>query len=509
MDSSTERPQQGYHYEDQLYDPVQYHELAYNAHPAYLMTPQYKTPAPIEYIIPWESETVLTHATTSKSPPKVSWFDRLNDGWTPEIASEVFSVVSLLAMIILLSRLEGRPLSTCTIAVSPNAVIAILSIASKALLIYALGQTISQLKWLHLIKKPDSLEVLQHYDDASRGPLGAVRMFWTVRSASLVAYLGCLTILLALAFEPFSQQLLHFDERVMTYPDLQSSVSFSTVYDFQAEGVDGGSAVIDNPMTAATVNGVYDIVKDPPFSCPGSTLSASIIRFPEDTSTGRSTMDNWMATMQAYECILSFCGRRYSSWNTTNGSLSRGEEQVIKLNNSDSAGGLRVLAPLDPSDSLGTSDGNNSFWINFLDGENLASILTSVFTRQQIGAVGLYSSPDIIATMDNVAKGMSYRMMSGPSSTTINGEVYGTQTYIRVRWPWITLLVALAVASSFCLIAAIIMTRQTKRRIWKSSLTPFLFSDVLYTLTSASERPFRDYKQFQARSRTFASHLRR
>jgi hypothetical protein len=354
----------------------------------------------------------------------------------------------------------------------------------------------------------------------------------------------------------------------------------------------------DNPMTAATVNGVYNVVKDPPFSCPGSTCSyptfttfgicsecdditstikktrlnttwgelwafrtpsnltlqasaasdahsgfrhtlinatadyvnsefaglgmpvrTSIIRFPDDESTGRSNMSNWMDTMQAYECILSFCGRRYVNWNTTNGTLSRGEEQIIKLNNSDiPAEGepwFRVLAPLDPSESLGTSDGNNSFRVNYLDGENIATILASVFTSgqipsgQQIGAVALYSSPDIIATMDNVAKGMSYRMMSGPNSTTVYGEVYSTQTYIRVRWPWITLLVALDVASSFCLIAAIIMTRQTKQRIWKSSLAPFLLSDISYPLTSASKRPFGGYEQRQSRSRTIASHLSR
>jgi hypothetical protein len=173
MDSSTERPRQGYHYEGQLYDPVQYHEHSHNVHQGYLTTHQYSTPqgysvpqespAPTEYVVPWQSETELVQATTSGPPSKIYWFDRLNNGWIPEIVSELFSVASLLAMIILLSRLEGRPLSTWTIAVSPNAVIAILSIASKASLIYALGQAISQLKWLHLMKKPDRwADVLQH-----------------------------------------------------------------------------------------------------------------------------------------------------------------------------------------------------------------------------------------------------------------------------------------------------------------------------------------------------------
>ncbi|KAI0435269.1 hypothetical protein F5Y09DRAFT_293549 [Xylaria sp. FL1042] len=600
MDLGANSPPRGYFDASQAYEPVQFYETTYNPHYDNLATPD-PTPkaAPGG---PWQTEAEWTEAPAASKPPSnLSWFDRLNKGWTPEIFSQACSVLFLLALIILLSRLEGRPLSTWTIAVAPNAVIAILSIASKASLIYALGQAISQLKWLHLLKKPENLQDLQRYDDASRGPLGAIRMFWTVRSASLVAYLGSLTILLALAFEPFSQQLLHFDERVITYPYQRSSVPLSTVYDYDAQGVDGVSSVIvgprDNPMRAAVVNGIYDVVKDPPFTCPGATCSyptfttmgvcseceditstivktqvnvsfgqlwsyrtpnnltieasavqdahsgfshtlanatavalnsafaglgmpvrTGIIRFPDDQSTGRSNIGNWMDTMQAYECKLSFCGRRFVGWNITNGTITPGEDQIINLNNSDvpshSAPWYRVLAPLNASDSLGIRNGNNSFQINYLDGENMAEILSSVFNvvgeipeNQQIGPLALYSSPDIMATVDNVAKGMSYRMMSGPNSTTTYGDVYETQTYMRVRWPWITLLVALVVASSFCLIAVIVMTRQAQQLIWKSSLTPLLLPDVSYLLTSARERPFENYTELRTRSRTIASHL--
>ncbi|KAI0442753.1 hypothetical protein F4803DRAFT_517826 [Xylaria telfairii] len=428
-------------------------------------------------------------------------------------------------------------------------------------------------------------------------------MFWTVRSGHFIAYLGCVIILLALAFEPFSQQLLHFGERVITVPGTQSSVSFSTAYDFQSDGVDGVSAVIvgprDNPMTAAAVNGVYDVVKDPPFDCPGSTcgyptfttfgvcsectditktitkkllnstwqqiysfttpgnltmlasastdahsgfkhtltnatakalnpafaglgmpVHTAIIRFPDDQEDGRSTMQNWLDTMQAYECTISFCGRRYSGWNTTNGTLSRGQEDIIKLNNSDvpvaDAPWYRTLAPLDPAESLGANAINNSFQISYLDGENIESILSSIFTitnslpsNQQIGASALYNSLDVIATMDNVAKGMSYHMMSGPNSTTIHGEVFSTQAYMTVHWPWITPLVAVVVASTFCLITVIFLTRKTNQLVWKSSLTPLLLPDVSYMLTSSGGKPTHDQSQMRSRTMTITKHLTR
>ncbi|RYC61420.1 hypothetical protein CHU98_g4801 [Xylaria longipes] len=616
--SGAQNPPQGYSYSyNQPYDAKYAQDISDHSHYDYLTAHQYSSPQ--EYVmhdyampqayfvpkenVPWHNVTETTQETALKPPSKISLWDRLNSGWGPEIFSQVCSVLFLLALIILLSRLDGQPLSTWTIAVSPNAVISILSIASKASLIYALGQTISQLKWLHLTKKPDSLADLQHYDDASRGPLGAFRMFWKVRSGHFIAYIGCVIILLALAFEPFSQQLLHFEERVITIPDTQSSVSFSTAYDFQGDGVDGASAVIvgprDNPMTAAAVNGVYDVVKDPPFDCPGSTCSyptfttfgvcsecaditktitkktlsttyqkvysfttpgnltmqasastdahsgfkhtltnatakglntqfaglgmpvrAGVIRFPDDQADTRLTIDNWMDTMQAYECTISFCGRQYSGWNTTNGTISPGEEQIIKLNNSDvptaDAPWYRLLAPLDPAKSLGADLANNSFRINYLDGENIESILMSIFTisnelpaNQQIGASALYSSPDVIATIDNVAKGISYHMMSGPNSTTVHGEVYSTQAYMSVHWPWITPLVVVVVASAFCLIAVILITRKAKQLIWKSSLTPLLLPDVSYMLAGSSERPMDDHSQLRSRTMTIARHLTR
>ncbi|KAI1435306.1 hypothetical protein GGR50DRAFT_657839 [Xylaria sp. CBS 124048] len=609
VDSGTESPPQEYgHASPSSYGPAQYHELPYNPQhdnftPEPYIVPQgYVVPEvsrlSTDYHTPPQIDSGSEHTTKTEPKPhaKIPWFERLNRGWAAEIASELFSVVSLLATVILLSEIDGRPLSSWTIAVSPNAVISILSIAAKASFIYALGQAISQLKWLHLFRNPENLSVLQSYDDASRGPLGAFRMFWVVRSASLVAYLGCLTVILALAFEPFSQQLLHFDERNVAYPDKQSSVSYSTMYDFGDQGVDGVSAVIvgprDNPMTAAIVNGIYDVVKDPPFDCPGSncgfpnfttfgvssecddvsssivktkikdtfeqiwsfrtpgnlTMEATmgddphnglyythanstlrslsfglgmpvkiaIIRFLGEPYTDQFTWDNWVDTVQAYECTLSLCGRQFTNWNTTNGTLSHGEERIIKLNQTTTTfkddPRFRVFTPLDPSDSLGTGDGNNSYVINYQDSGNMDKILVSIFENtdtvlvgnDQIGPTALYSSPDIKATMDNIAKGMSYRMMSGPNMTTIHGEVYTEATYIQVRWPWVALPAALTVASSICLIAVIIMARQARQLIWKSSLMPLLLPEAS---TDANEGSLNDSTGLLSRTETIVSHL--
>ena len=70
--------------------------------------------------------------------------------WGAEIVGTLFSMLCVVAMVIILSKIDGRLLSSWTIAVSPNAVISVLSTASKAAMILPVAESLSQLKWLYL-----------------------------------------------------------------------------------------------------------------------------------------------------------------------------------------------------------------------------------------------------------------------------------------------------------------------------------------------------------------------
>lgn len=81
------------------------------------------------------------------------WYYLFRRGWTLEVLSSGFSLASLLAMIILLARIHETPLSSWTASISPNAMIAVLSTASRASLLLPVTESLSQLKWLHLAAK--------------------------------------------------------------------------------------------------------------------------------------------------------------------------------------------------------------------------------------------------------------------------------------------------------------------------------------------------------------------
>lgn len=70
--------------------------------------------------------------------------------WWREILSAVLSVLCLLAIALILFKIDGILLSSWSISVSPNAVISILSTAAKAAMILPVAESISQLKWLDL-----------------------------------------------------------------------------------------------------------------------------------------------------------------------------------------------------------------------------------------------------------------------------------------------------------------------------------------------------------------------
>ncbi|KAK7747175.1 hypothetical protein SLS62_009117 [Diatrype stigma] len=67
---------------------------------------------------------------------------------------------------------------------------------------------LSQLKWDHFQYRPNTLDHIQLYDEASRGPWGSLRLLFTARVKVLSAWALALVSLFALGIEPSAQQML-------------------------------------------------------------------------------------------------------------------------------------------------------------------------------------------------------------------------------------------------------------------------------------------------------------
>ncbi|PYH94736.1 hypothetical protein BO71DRAFT_398675 [Aspergillus ellipticus CBS 707.79] len=512
----------------------------------------------------YPSTSTMISSDSSKQKNSGSSLKTNQNGWWIEILSSVASALCLVAIIVVLAKIDGKLLSSSIVRISPNTTISILSTAAKALMITTISSCISQLKWLQLTRKEHGLKNLQPFDDASRGPAGSFMFFFTTKPPHFLAYIGCFITIVAIAFDPCAQEILKYVQKPTRTPGVHSSITRSQIYDNGNQGVSGVSSVIgsrDLPMRAAIMSGLYDLTQSAPFICPGSNctypvfdsigissqcadvtsqtnqncttgpspyvdvctyttpsnfsllalstfdahsgfqytqvntsvntsesyvtgpelLSMAIIRFPYDESTEQPT-EAWLKTRQVYECSFSVCAHTYSNWTVTNGTTNPGTISTEEVRWNGSTPILGYTA------SNSTSSTNNSthttFAMNIFDITIMSEIIGDIFdlstnedqsiTTSQIFSAAIYASSDIPATMASIATSMSNRMLSGPNATTVHGDVYSTETFIEVKWPWVILPAALVVFAMVFLVTVMIMTWQVRFLAWKSSLVPFL-----------------------------------
>lgn len=154
------------------------------------------------------------------APYTSTWTQCLKD-WSIELLCLIFATSTLSLTTTILFLLNNKPLSLWRLSLSQNAVISALVVATKAALIYTTASCIGQLKWQHFQHslRRRSLYDLKTFDEASIGPLGAVKLVCRLRNISWVACLGGIIVVAAVFVEVFGQQVLRFESRTVEIED--------------------------------------------------------------------------------------------------------------------------------------------------------------------------------------------------------------------------------------------------------------------------------------------------
>lgn len=145
-------------------------------------------------------------------PPK--WLSELWAfiyNWWLCIASLIVSLLALGAIVVFLALVDGRSLPKLPLSITVNTYVSFFGTITKASMLVAVAESISQLKWLWF-RQPRTLEDIQTFDDASRGPLGAVQLLLKTKAMKLAA-LGSLITVLSLVMDPFAQQIVSYPTR--------------------------------------------------------------------------------------------------------------------------------------------------------------------------------------------------------------------------------------------------------------------------------------------------------
>ncbi|KAL8763231.1 MAG: hypothetical protein Q9184_000949 [Pyrenodesmia sp. 2 TL-2023] len=123
----------------------------------------------------------------------------------------------------------------------------------------AVGSAISQCKWLwYRQAKPRRLQDLQLFDDASRGPWGAIQLLISLRAKSACPFIGAFVIVLVNLFDPFLQQVVVYKTRSIP-SDNAPTIVRSQVYAARSEEGLPLPSLVDLSMKAAIYNGIFDI----------------------------------------------------------------------------------------------------------------------------------------------------------------------------------------------------------------------------------------------------------
>jgi hypothetical protein len=168
-----------------------------------------------------------------RSPQKGhSWLpSRWNNWWFLEIGAAVLSLAFMMAVVGVLLAIHGKPLADWGLPIRPNSLISVFVTLSKASMLLTIEACISQLKWLHFEQAPHLLDELQTFDSASRGPLGSLLLIWKMRGRAIVASTGAFITIVALAVDPFAQQIISYPSVPTSIGNLPSSLQATQIYD--------------------------------------------------------------------------------------------------------------------------------------------------------------------------------------------------------------------------------------------------------------------------------------
>lgn len=171
------------------------------------------------------------HPATSRPSRGSRFTSWISDTWVLETMAVVLALLCQGGVIGIMIWMNDKPLSRWNIAVSLNATISILSTAAKSFLLLAVAEAISQCKWSHY-DRPRRMKDLDAFDYASRGPLGAVQLLSSRSTLANLASLGAIATILSVGMDPFSQQVVAFEERLVPMSaGATASFGISTIYD--------------------------------------------------------------------------------------------------------------------------------------------------------------------------------------------------------------------------------------------------------------------------------------
>ncbi|KAK0618872.1 hypothetical protein B0T14DRAFT_197627 [Immersiella caudata] len=164
---------------------------------------------------------------------ETTWLAMLHNWWW-EIGAAFVSAVCMGLILVILALADGIALDAWKLPIQPNSLISVFTTIGKSSLMVPLAGCLSQLAWQHFASEPRSLDHIRVFDDASRGPWGAMELLVVIGKRGYLARLLAIATVLALGIEPFAQQILEFGNRDVQHAVKSVEIAAATTYQSRA-----------------------------------------------------------------------------------------------------------------------------------------------------------------------------------------------------------------------------------------------------------------------------------
>ncbi|KAF2831318.1 hypothetical protein CC86DRAFT_314581 [Ophiobolus disseminans] len=184
-------------------------------------------------------------------------------GWTAEVLSCVFALLSLIGLVATLIAHQGKPLPQWPKLISLNSIISLFSLLIRTGVCVVLAEGISQSKWMWY-RKARKLDDMERFDSASRGAFGAFLLLINLgpRRPHWIAAFGALLTIMT-AFTGFaSQQLLQFNECLQEDTAAQVGIARANSFYLQGPRLGARVAMTAEPLQEAIEVGIIQPGQD-------------------------------------------------------------------------------------------------------------------------------------------------------------------------------------------------------------------------------------------------------
>ena len=120
-----------------------------------------------------------------------------------------FSVACVGGVVVVLLATDNKPEADWKLPIHPNALVSVFNTLAKSAMLFVVAEGISQLKWIYFQQRAHQVSNIKLFDNASRGPWGSMMLLFILRWHAVLASIGAAITVLALAMDPFTQQIIH------------------------------------------------------------------------------------------------------------------------------------------------------------------------------------------------------------------------------------------------------------------------------------------------------------